>query len=446
MFLSFSLVWSCFIFFQQLQSNTPKIKNTQSIRSIKRSTIRYKVNKVPFNTKQTKHHTTHKHKQTMPAASDDDYELLSSGGGSSSSSDDDELIEVQVQPTRSNSGSTRNNANANAAGTLILPRPRPNLSSSTRTSSRSSSYRPLSDQRRQPRSTPRDSAASASSSSSSSTTITTRQQQHQQASTAVIDLTEEPDSPVEARESQTQQSQSQTRNPRRVSSQRRLSPPTLARSDSTFMSRPSSSVIDLTNDSSPDHERHDDGRFRNSASSTSFYRPVARPDELFEVEIIRSARRNPGSNGSSRTAGVSNFAFGLGRRIAGILGTGIVATTPPFYQPHLDFSRTAFSPREPSPKPPMEPTPATRDGFTRDTCADPEKMGDRVIICPACRGELAYDPSDTAAQASGAKKRKRAPGEHHFWALKKCGHVCLRLFFSRDCGFFSFVSLTQVIY
>ncbi|EQK97887.1 cell cycle control protein [Ophiocordyceps sinensis CO18] len=77
----------------------------------------------------------------------------------------------------------------------------------------------------------------------------------------------------------------------------------------------------------------------------------------------------------------------------------------------------------------MEAVPPTRDGFTRDTCSDtcPESKNDdeRVVICPACNEELAYDPTDTSPPGStaGGRKRKRAAGQHHFWALKKCGHV-----------------------
>lgn len=81
------------------------------------------------------------------------------------------------------------------------------------------------------------------------------------------------------------------------------------------------------------------------------------------------------------------------------------------------------TPTEPSPKPPM--TPPTRDGFTRDTSSTEE----RIVVCPACNDELAYDPTGAAPEpivtSANGRKRKRAPGEHHFWALKKCGHVCV---------------------
>ncbi|KAK7427242.1 hypothetical protein QQZ08_006178 [Neonectria magnoliae] len=236
-----------------------------------------------------------------------------------------------------------------------------------------------------------------------------QQQQQPHPSAPVIDLTEEPDSPVQARRSLPHthtHSHNHTRipgsrNPRRTNSQR-ISPPRLARSDSTFFG-PVPSFIDLTADSpeaersaDPAHNRNHGGRLR------------PRPDELIELEFISSVPRR------------ANFAIGLTRRLAGILGADIIG----FNQPQLDISRNAFAPREPSPKPPMEPAPPTREGFTRDTCVDPEKESETIVICPACNEELAYDPNETVVHSPvGGKKRKRAPGEHHFWALKKCGHV-----------------------
>lgn len=218
----------------------------------------------------------------------------------------------------------------------------------------------------------------------------------------VIDLTEEPDSPILSRATVPTQASQNTRNPRRTNSQR-ISPPQLARTDGTFVGR-SANVIDLTVDS-PEEER-----------SFRYHQPprhtIPRPDELIELEII-----------SQRPAlsSVPAYAFAPLRRLAGILGADIAA----FNAPNLDISRNAFA-RQPSPKPRMSPPPPTRDGFTRNTCTDPEKESESVVICPACNEELAYDPSGTVTQSSvgtSKGKRKRAPGEHHFWALKKCGHV-----------------------
>lgn len=71
-------------------------------------------------------------------------------------------------------------------------------------------------------------------------------------------------------------------------------------------------------------------------------------------------------------------------------------------------------------KPPHEPPKPARPGFTRDTGEDV------IAICPSCDQELAYDPDeDGDASATPAKKTrsKKATAEHHFWAVKACGHV-----------------------
>ncbi|KAI1201183.1 hypothetical protein F5X97DRAFT_290577 [Nemania serpens] len=80
-----------------------------------------------------------------------------------------------------------------------------------------------------------------------------------------------------------------------------------------------------------------------------------------------------------------------------------------------------------SSKPPHEPPKPARPGFTRDTGEDV------VALCPSCYQELAYDPDgdDDDACATPAKKArsKKATAEHHFWAVKACGHVyCKRCF------------------
>jgi len=72
-------------------------------------------------------------------------------------------------------------------------------------------------------------------------------------------------------------------------------------------------------------------------------------------------------------------------------------------------------------KPPHEPPKPARPGFTRDTGEDV------VAICPSCNQELAYDPEgESSVPATPAKKTSRsrkAQAEHHFWAVKACGHV-----------------------
>jgi hypothetical protein len=219
-----------------------------------------------------------------------------------------------------------------------------------------------------------------------------------------IDLTEEPDSPDLSRaRALPAQAVQNARNPRRTNSQR-ISPPQLARTDGTFVGR-SANVIDLTVDS-PEEQRP-------SRHYPHAGRMFPRPDDLIEVEII--SQRPALSAGSS-------FAFGPFRRL--VIGADIDIAAV-FNPPNLDISRNAYA-RQPSPKPRMPTPPPAQEGFTRNTCTDPEKESESVVICPACDEELAYDPTGNVTQSSvgtAKGKRKRAPGEHHFWALKKCGHV-----------------------
>ncbi|KAF7563684.1 hypothetical protein G7046_g448 [Stylonectria norvegica] len=318
------------------------------------------------------------------------------------SDDDDELIEVLAD---------RSAAFVNP-GHLILPRPEHSISQEPRPASSLSHHHTRSGRRveRPP-------------------FFPARQTPARQQGAAVIDLTEEPDSPNQERRSRsTGQSQGQTgRNPRRTHSQR-ISPPRLERSDSTFMGRPTS-IIDLTSDSPEEQRRFDPPNRGNIHAPRANPPPLPYPahahahahahsrnahaDELMDIQFIESVPRRHLAMG-----------LGFGRRLAGLLGA---AELMGFNTPaHLDVSMNAFAPRESSPKPPMEPAPPTREGFTRDTCTDPEKEGESVVICPACSEELAYDPTGTVVSSSvgsSGKKRKRSPGEHHFWALKKCGHV-----------------------
>jgi hypothetical protein len=199
--------------------------------------------------------------------------------------------------------------------------------------------------------------------------------------------------------------------------------------------RMSSHVIDLTVDSPEDdqsfrlpfdltragpppsmrpashhHHHHYEGTRRHHP------RPPPR-DQMVGVSIVPNSGR-----------GVLPDIRGLGRRLVGYLGAEIIG-----YQ--LNAIATAGQERvfhqEParqSPKPALEEPPKARAGFTRETNAEPED--DHVVVCPCCDEELAYDPKDTVASSNtntDSKKRKRVAGEHHFWALKKCGHVCSRL-------------------
>ncbi|KAF2966698.1 hypothetical protein GQX73_g6878 [Xylaria multiplex] len=102
---------------------------------------------------------------------------------------------------------------------------------------------------------------------------------------------------------------------------------------------------------------------------------------------------------------------------------------------HLDYGAHPFPmPPPPAagagpPKPAHEPPKPARPGFTRDT-------GEHVVaVCPSCEAELAYNPEgDQDNHATPVKKprSKKAMAEHHFWAVKACGHVyCKRCFDNR---------------
>ncbi|KAK5635976.1 hypothetical protein RRF57_011688 [Xylaria bambusicola] len=105
---------------------------------------------------------------------------------------------------------------------------------------------------------------------------------------------------------------------------------------------------------------------------------------------------------------------------------------------HLDYAAHPFPAIQPPvppaagggpPKPAHEPPKPARPGFTRDTGEDV------VAICPSCEQELAYDPEDDDNTSGAPKKNnrsKKAMAEHHFWAVKACGHVyCKRCFDNR---------------
>ncbi|KAL6693025.1 hypothetical protein J3F84DRAFT_82690 [Trichoderma pleuroticola] len=248
------------------------------------------------------------------------------------------------------------------------------------------------------------------------------------AESAVIDLTEEPDSPVDRRRTQAAGPQvmlqqvphnSAGRHPRRTNSQR-ISPPQLSRSDSTFVGPPS--FIDLTADSPEDDQQrpnreswrtrahprhhHHHHHHQHHQHAHDHLRHHGR-DRLVSLDFINHQQ-------------LDDFRV-FGRTLAGFL-SGSLSNFGPELQ-------TMFPNREPTPKPPMEPVPPARTGFTRDTRADGQTE-QIVVVCPACNEELAYDPAD--APSTPSKKRKRAPGEHHFWALKKCGHVyCAECFENR---------------
>ncbi|KAK4215412.1 hypothetical protein QBC37DRAFT_281723 [Rhypophila decipiens] len=93
---------------------------------------------------------------------------------------------------------------------------------------------------------------------------------------------------------------------------------------------------------------------------------------------------------------------------------------------------------EASNKPAHVPPPKAREGFTRNTSNGSSGGSDEldVLVCPACEKELAYDPDEEGGTSTPGKggpapkkaRTKKDREEHHFWALKECGHV-----FCKNC-------------
>ncbi|KYK56586.1 cell cycle control protein [Drechmeria coniospora] len=226
--------------------------------------------------------------------------------------------------------------------------------------------------------------------------------------TTVIDLTQEPED-VDAPSQQPAMPRSRMgSNPRRTQSQR-ASAPRLARSDSTTITP--SAVIDLTVDSPEDRRQADmtnQLRARPPSHHHHHHHHHRQGDHLIGVQLSNSGLYY---HGMMQTV----------RRIGGLLGSELFRDG---FNSTFDFGGS-FTPGEASPKPPMEETPSTRPGYTRDTCAKAEEGLEMVAICPACNEELAYDPAGPSVPSStpGGRRKKKAAGEHHFWALKKCGHV-----------------------
>ncbi|KAL0931531.1 cell cycle control protein [Colletotrichum truncatum] len=236
-----------------------------------------------------------------------------------------------------------------------------------------------------------------------------RRAQNQQNSADVIDLTNEPDSPVQSHAPRP------SVNPRRQNSQGR-NPPSFSRSDSSILAG-NAPVIDLTDDS-PEIPRR---------RRPNMYPPPPPP-------LRNRDRRDPGGFMLHNTASAfSGLAAGLRRhlypfrlfpapeedvQLLGILHNRISPgdLNNPLGNIQLQYEHGAFD-RAESPKPVHQAPPPAKPGFTRDTGAD------LVVICPACNEELAYDPDAPAGESQPTRRGKRHRSENHFWALKSCGHV-----------------------
>ncbi len=265
----------------------------------------------------------------------------------------------------------------------------------------------------------------------------------------VIDLTGEPDSPGEPsvivaprppRPPRVQNAapQSPGRNPRRQMSLNRRTP-SLARSDGSILGN-NQNVIDLTLDDSPaalvpppplpqqlprrnnhllpnphhHHHRHNHHHHLNP------HRQQHHPD-------LSHLEDGPGigariAAGLFRSIDLLQHRLGIPRHdldVQFLGGRGLNMDNPIADNiPDLNYGN-AQDPAAAVPKEPRIPVPPAREGFTRDTGGDDE------FVCPGCERDLVYDPDEEKEAPPPTKKRmtRRDQAEHHFWALKDCGHV-----------------------
>lgn len=238
---------------------------------------------------------------------------------------------------------------------------------------------------------------------------------------AFIDLTADPDSPP-ARAPQRPHNNHNNNNHNHTANLRPgRTPPARLGSAAAGGNHDPNPVIDLTADEPSPEPR------RLQPPQPQLPRVSLEPDDLDDIIILRSLRhqrthnnRRPPPHERPRLS--STFL----PTITSYLGMHLFPSLDQYAAPpNLNYQRPAFDP--PPPPPPaaaphhgagskME-VPKAKEGFTRDTGEE------TVVVCPACGGELEYDPVK-----SEGKKRKRDKGEHHFWAVKKCGHVRLAPF------------------
>ncbi|KAI1204361.1 uncharacterized protein F4807DRAFT_447404 [Annulohypoxylon truncatum] len=279
------------------------------------------------------------------------------------------------------------------------------------------------------------------------------QRQQPRAAPEVIDLTGENDSPTQPAQPAPQ---NHSQNSRRQRSQQRNVLPRLARSDASYME--ARNVINLISDSDdedpavlppprrnepqrphqgpaiqqpPRHQRLRD-RAQPAPAPARFGLP--HPHHTFHdlqeffnnIPLLRLIGNPPGADNRDRNRGDEDIVM-IGHRNL----TPNVLPAPNLAPVNLDvrvhpFAVAANAPHAPGglgAKPAHEPPKETREGFTRNTAEDV------VAICPSCELELAYDPDDDDAyQGPPAKKArtKKDKAEHHFWAVKACGHVYCR--------------------
>lgn len=222
-------------------------------------------------------------------------------------------------------------------------------------------------------------------------------------------------------------------NPRRNNPVRRA--PSFARSDGSFLGPGGAPVIDLTNDAPeaadrpprlippqrrreiPSNDRRA-GRVRSNAWSGPNMNTIFRQFGIPRIgaDLLQQMRVAFGGGQAEYEIEI------LGENIldADDLPDHFPVMENPLADNPVDFNYGAnginHEPARPQPAHIAPPEP--REGFTRKTGED------TVVICPGCEKELKYDPDGVSPPpAKRAKTTKKDREEHHFWAVKACGHV-----------------------
>ncbi|KAK0671331.1 hypothetical protein QBC41DRAFT_58834 [Cercophora samala] len=211
-------------------------------------------------------------------------------------------------------------------------------------------------------------------------------------------------------------------NPRRQTLNHRT--PSLTRSDGSLLGNPAAAdIIDLTMDEpAPPLRRQHPARAQPRFN-------LAQPAPVLVLEddddgIFRARTRLQGGGHFSEVLHQLQHSF---RPVAGffehvtIFGRGSANNPLGRNAPILNYGHHRGGQEHAAPKPAHVPPKPAREGFTRAT----GEASEDVAVCPGCEEELKYDPDESRADMPPQKRArtKKDNEEHHFWAVKECGHV-----------------------
>ncbi|KAK3944379.1 hypothetical protein QBC46DRAFT_375119 [Diplogelasinospora grovesii] len=262
--------------------------------------------------------------------------------------------------------------------------------------------------------------------------------------------------------SQNQARQAHIRNPRRQMSLNHRTP-SLTRSDGSLLGG-RTQVIDLTLEDEPPSAPIQAGRQARSARAG----PTPVPAPLRLPSQSRRQAENPPRMAVTAAEAIDlddgpelGALFGIVRRFSGfrnpigsglglihriggafghqpadvdvqLLGHNMMNNPLANNAPNFNYGANGYNNNRSPPKPAHVPPPPAREGFSRATHED------LTFVCPSCEEELKYDPDeeeDSNVPPAKRPRTKKDREEHHFWAVKECGHVyCKHCYENRKPG------------